>query len=79
MNNMRSIARESFHRAAERMIRRSKWRYDRFDFEIGDRVMIRPSLDINLSTKRRPLYEHLDTRIYIIMDIIQANKVELTS
>ena len=47
MNNMRSIARESFHRAAERMIRRSKWRYDRFDFEIGDRVMIRPSLDTN--------------------------------
>ena len=47
MNNMRPIARESIHRAAERMIRNVEWRYDRFDFEIGDRVMIRPSLDTN--------------------------------
>ena len=70
MNNMRSIARESFHKAAERMIRNVGWRYDRFYFEIGDRVMIRPSLDTNLSTRRRPLYEHLEARVYIIVDII---------
>jgi len=41
--------------------------------------MIRPSLDTNLSTRRRPLYEHLDTRVYIIVNIIRANKVKLIS
>ena len=78
-NNLRPIARESIHRAAERIIRNVGWRYDRFYFEIGDRVMIRPSLDTNLSTRRRPLYEHLDTRVYIIVNIIRANKVKLIS
>ena len=67
---MRSITHKSIYRAAERMIRNVGWRYDCFDFEIGDRVMIRPSLDSNLSTRRRHLYEHLDTRVYIIVDII---------
>ena len=78
-NNLRPIARESIHRAAERIIRNVGWRYDRFYFEIGDRVMIRPSLDTNLSTRRRPLYEHLEARVYIIVNIIRANKVKLIS
>ena len=69
-NNLRPIARESIHRAAERIIRNVGWRYDRFYFEIGDRVTIRPSLDTSLSTRRRPLYEHLEARVYIIVDII---------
>ena len=69
-NNMRSITHKSVYRAAERIIRNVGWRYDRFYFEIGDRVMIRPSLDTNLSTRRRPLYEHLEARVYIIVDII---------
>ena len=54
---MRSITHKSIYRAAERMIRNVGWRYDCFDFEIGDRVM----------TRRRHLYEHLDTRVYIIV------------
>jgi len=69
-NNMRSITHKSVYRAAERIIRNVGWRYNRFYFEIGYRVMIRPSPDTNLSTRRRPLYEHLEARVYIIVDII---------
>lgn len=74
---VRESARRATRTAVDRMVRRSTWRNDFLEFTVGTRVLIRPDLDANESTRIRALYEHLSTDIYIVIEIIQFNRVKL--
>lgn len=76
-NMLLEDARRSTNTAVERMIPRSMWRNDYIEFELGCRVLIRPDTDANERTRVRPLYEHLDTTVYIVEEILQFNRVKL--
>ncbi|KAF9760690.1 hypothetical protein NGRA_3050, partial [Nosema granulosis] len=64
--DIRESARDSIQRAANWMIARSMWRNDFVPFQIGSRVLIRPVIDQNETTRARSLYEHIDTRVYVV-------------
>ncbi|KAG0435577.1 hypothetical protein DMUE_4664 [Dictyocoela muelleri] len=74
---MRNEARLSTQRALDRMVVRSMWRSDYLQFQLCSRVLIRPDVDNNEQTRRRGLYEHLNTKVYIVDSILQFNKVRL--
>ncbi|KAF9760553.1 hypothetical protein NGRA_3137 [Nosema granulosis] len=75
----RDEARISIQRSADRMVARSMWRNDYLEFQLGSRVVIRPDTDKNAQTRRMNLYEHLDTTVYKVTEILQFNKVRLQS
>lgn len=76
--DIRDAARVATQRAADRMVARSMWRNDYVEFQIGARVLVRPDIDSNQQTRSMPLFEHLDTKVYIVAEILQFNKVKLT-
>ncbi|KAF9763744.1 hypothetical protein NGRA_1070, partial [Nosema granulosis] len=76
-SNLRDSARESTQRAADRRVARSMWRNDYIDFQLGSRVLIRPDIDSNQQTRSMPLFEHLNTKVYIVSEIVQFNIVGL--
>ncbi len=75
----RNDARESTQNSANRMIARSMWRNDHLEFPLGSRVLIRPSIDANEQTRVRSLYDHLDRRVYVVIEVLQFNRVKLCS
>ena len=59
------------------MVKRSMCRGDIIDIFIGSRVMIKPDLDSNNNTGRKALYEHLNTTVYFVVEILQYNIVKV--
>ncbi|KAG0418757.1 hypothetical protein DMUE_6394 [Dictyocoela muelleri] len=55
--------------SVDRMIRRSMWNNDISALTIGRRVIRRVHIDSNVNTRPMPLFEHLDTQVYVITDI----------
>lgn len=63
--------------AANRMIERSMWRSVHLDFNDGNRVIIRPKLLNNINTRRLPLYVQLNMYKYVVIDVLQFDKVKI--
>ncbi|KAG0437755.1 hypothetical protein DMUE_3502 [Dictyocoela muelleri] len=74
---MRNETKLYTQRATDRMVVRSMWRNNYLQFQHGSSVLIRPGVDKNEPTKRRGLYEHLNTKVYIVDSILKLNKVRL--
>ncbi|KAG0434399.1 hypothetical protein DMUE_5201 [Dictyocoela muelleri] len=55
--------------SADRMVRRSMWPNDISVLQIGCRVIRRVHVDTNINTRQRPLFEHLDTQVYVILSV----------
>lgn len=61
------------------MVPRSMQRNDNIEFNLGSRVLIRPYIDSNDQTRVSSLYEHLNTKVYLVCTIINFNKVKLVA
>ncbi|KAG0437370.1 hypothetical protein DMUE_3735 [Dictyocoela muelleri] len=61
--------------SADRMIRRSMWVNDINVLQIGSQVIRRVHIDANINTRDHPLFEHLDTQVYIIIDVNHENNL----
>ena len=65
--------------AALRMIEKRKWKNDYLEFNLNDEVFLKDEFDSNKSSKKMPLDDYVDRKIYVISDIIQHNLVNLSS
>ena len=73
----RQQARENTATSVNRMVARSMWRNDRLDLNIGNRVLKKTNFDNNRITRQRAFMDNVDFSVYILVEVVQHNIVNI--